>query len=162
MVPMAEPPLVQVTKPQALAASLRVARELAGLTQGQAGEAIGVSRQTINSYERGDAGVEPDAETIAALAAAYGTTAYRLGVIAAAISGSDDASMIHPASYLAGVAYAVSTVDQTLNGLRRGKPTLDDAELHGDAAPAPVRSLPHEEARGEGKRSPAHRRANDR
>jgi len=107
----------EVSKGQALAAALRVARELAKLTQEEAGAAIEVSRQTINAYERGVAGPEPDASTVAALASAYGVPAQRITAIAAAIAG-DDSAALDEASHAAGIQFAVSVMSETLARLR--------------------------------------------
>ncbi len=62
----------------ALGDRLKESRDFAGLTQEKAAEAVGVSRSSMNMYERGER--DPDTNTLSALAHLYGvSTDYLLG-----------------------------------------------------------------------------------
>lgn len=59
-------------RPQNMKMTLKTARELAGFTQAEAAEKIGVNPDTIGNYERGRS--YPDIPTLRKIEAAYGVS----------------------------------------------------------------------------------------
>lgn len=58
-----------MTKPENMRVTLKTARELKGLTQGEAASIIGVSKDTLGNYERGKS--YPDIPTLKKIESAY-------------------------------------------------------------------------------------------